>query len=1624
MKIRSAQSFRTWYKTHHKKISRSDSEYNENFMGTYYDVSAEKRIKGFFEMYHGHKPDVGKYLPSILKIAEDGQAIYEFLQNAVDCESDECHIFYNDSFFLAINNGKPFTNNEIVSLLNIAQSPKEDPDKIGRLGVGFKLVHRLVGQGDGTNELVNEYKGPILFSWADPRDLQCFLSNDEIDYIDDFEDGKIPVLFKILLTNFPADVDEQVKDISYRERVVFDKRELTDMRDFIGRVLSSGLADKKGLFSRGSAVFLQLGEGKRALLDKDNQDLVNGIQFSMNTLSNLSRVCINNADIKRFPLEMEQFTIDCGSEVFAHIKPEYSEYPIHISFGYSADFAQSYQLRQSPNFYKYFPMGDEINGFSFMIHCDSFSNEVNRRRLQQDHINNSLLPEIAEMLIARMDSCKSTEKFLAIYGNLLLSDIPDKQNNSWLKPILYDRLRNYLLDNIPTAGGGFANDFQKIKIKDTKINIRLEDVGLTGYDWFYWDAKYKFIPEQAMDPKKLGLEQWDIRKVVERADLDALNRWIANLSESDYRDFIRDLNGGNFWTKEAGARIRQVRLFKFSDGNFYSVQDAGKRSDLVFNMGRRTNPIVFILNELGYVTSCENISEYTRIREEFEKSHTVSENKFFDDLSLRCRTNRLTPEQKRQLVCNLLDTELWKEIDIEKLSNLSLFCDRTGRIRPIGSLLPPRVEYPQWLENYKIADNEYDQCLDPLLLGPDHIYTKIILPNQEELFASISNPEGFYKDISDYYLRDDQATQLADQRTIFINEQTGCVATNQIFFHSALAQIEHYEMLRTAIFSLTRLYIPAKGIVSLLGKVPFSLQGSALSQYEIDETAILSVDEIKAVLDLCSRTKENFFDEYIIEKEGSGFRIITKDTDAYQIRIKNSNYKFIEKYFSGIFYILPSQFDAYKDSVKGILEGESLYDEIISRLDVDEWKKELTNVLQYSSSQLKFLKKLKKLTLDVEHTYADGDWEYRTIEWACGLLTSDEERADFRAKIFITAGEEVYRLTDIAALTDKIEIGGTELNLSRIFPETFKNVNHVNTIAEKFSTLGKNLDNIFNIQGQEDFSHYYSVLLEQELERVTQDQDGRVVSNTEQLVFLLLYHKNESEIDLSDFYVSTMETEYIWALSQAFSIASYDFLAPNRILNLSQYANIEQYKDVLLGFEHDDLKFTYGALDDSGMILCEMLAEVLDEQRRTEFIGYVYSRIQEDENIGSVHWSDASAIEKILGFDPAECVYAPGNLMIEKECLPPYLIDWIGTEQEKHVLLRALGIVLSDSPLIRLRRALLERADFTESELDDISESLRENTLEWLFTNKIAIDDEQRKALFDLLCDSLDDRFVREEVYDKEVLLGNSHELCNERYKLWSSESSYRIFLHEGPLTARIMLREYGDYVFYNHQTDAVLLDEYDFFIDKNEDLLKRLFKLCEAEDIQIDTDELIDICKNVNTSQFKISEGEKDLLYAIRELDLLEDEKQTMIRNLCHHLQSPARERQLKRYDYNTGDVAEQKLKDELVRRFGAERVRWTSSKNPLNFDRKDTTDEYDFEVLYPGSQKDIMYLIDCKSTSKEKYEEDITIYWTKSEWKFLEDKKPGNYLVARMFDCNAENPQVTYLQVSCIDPEGDAEG
>ncbi|MBQ8019472.1 MAG: ATP-binding protein, partial [Paludibacteraceae bacterium] len=396
MEVNSAKAFRSNFKER-----RYRQDVNPDFMGYSRDENGKFKEYGFFNLFHGEKPNIDQYLPSLLDIAEDNQAIYEFLQNAVDCKATSFWAFYDDNYFLAINNGAKFDQEGLTSILNIAQSTKKDPDSIGRLGIGFKLVHRLVGKGNGVKELLEAQKGPIVFSWGSASQLEAMMNIGEQIVHDGFSENK-PYLLKICLTNFPTDVDETVIGVNGDTIVPFRESELKELRMYTSRCMQKIFNENHTLLNNGTLFFIKLGENKKILLDSDLNTLRNGIEYSMNKLKQLNKIWFNSELIYKKNLEIIDGSIKSGTELFEKldIDARYKDYDVLYSFGYiPLDFDKNdyyttvSQLRQSPNFYKYFPMGDEVNNMALFVHCDSFQIEANRRKLTKHHTNELLLPE-------------------------------------------------------------------------------------------------------------------------------------------------------------------------------------------------------------------------------------------------------------------------------------------------------------------------------------------------------------------------------------------------------------------------------------------------------------------------------------------------------------------------------------------------------------------------------------------------------------------------------------------------------------------------------------------------------------------------------------------------------------------------------------------------------------------------------------------------------------------------------------------------------------------------------------------------------------------------------------------------------------------------------------------------------------------------------------------------------------------------------------------------------------------------------------------------------------------------------------------------------------------------------
>lgn len=727
MIVNSAKEFRTWVKN---KDDRYDI--NENFIGSYYEEN-NKKIKGFFNLFHGKKENIETYLPSLLDIAEDNQAIYEFLQNAVDCGSTHFYAFYNDKYFLAVNNGKKFSLEGLESILNIAQSTKTDASNIGRLGIGFKLAHRLVGKGNGTRELVHGNKGPIMFSWDRSEDLKALMSEEEIEF-EGLEDNAF--LLKIAITNFPTQVDEEVKDVNYNDNVVFPSAELVEFRSYVTECLGELYANDNTCFNQGTLFFIRLGENKRELLDGDLETLRNGIEYSMNTLKQLENICFNGETIVKKSLVINENFISKETEKFNEIDPQYPDYDILYSFGFiPLDFkldnyiSSVKKLQESPNFYKYFPMGDEVDNMALFVHSDSFQIEANRRKLTNHHTNKKLLPEIAEYIVNTLNQYRNNDrvKYLQLYASILLTSKPSASEKSWLNDVFFNIIFESIRSSAPTIEGD-ESDLNYVKIKDVKMDIPLDKIGLSNYKWFYWYGdRHKEIIDSAYESNKLDLYKWNINDIIEKCDINHLNTWLASCSIDEFEEFLDEIKSTTT-TNKAKDLLPKIKLFIFGNER-KSYNDIVGDNDYIIVISKIAN-IIPILNKIGM--KCTN-----DILENHKLSSLIKSQKeedIFKIIKTKVEATDkwplLSAYDKLSIVTVLKDLENVGDASIKKLN---IFKNILGNQCALENLAAYKEFVEDWQKPYVICKEENFTEVQKYLINSDTALSDIVESNLKDI---------------------------------------------------------------------------------------------------------------------------------------------------------------------------------------------------------------------------------------------------------------------------------------------------------------------------------------------------------------------------------------------------------------------------------------------------------------------------------------------------------------------------------------------------------------------------------------------------------------------------------------------------------------------------------------------------------------------------------------------------------------------------------------------------------------------------------------------------------------------------------------------------------------------------
>lgn len=554
MKIIDIQDYRRYYKS----IRPVSDDLDENFIGNYYVDEEGSKQFGWFTMYYGDRDGfstpregVENFLKSFLEMARDTQAVYEFLQNAVDAGSSHFTMVWDKDeldgnyYLLVANNGTMFSTENVRSILNVGSSTKSaDNDTIGQFGIGFKLAHRLVGKDNGLEELIDEQSGPLLFSWKN-YEIQNIIDNEKIETAEVFKDHynvenlDLQIddawLFKILVACFPcapenANSNELPRlvqgDLS--KKSPFSKEEFSTFSRWLKKNQNI-LSENK--YKEGSIFFIKLGIGKHAHLGENN--LREGVKFSLAVLKEtendeekkrkkiLNTVQINNEEAITFP-ELEYINLTVSKErdldQFSYVKFGVDKYEdltkeqqkkinensdIEILFGFRPYNTIGNYFKGAPNFYLYFPLSEEVHNFNFILHCNAFYQGASRTFLHEGNLNEGGTNEwLFEVIIDKVDNIlrtlsisKSDEdrhKFLHFYAALLTSGRSFSNTRRWIDKPFVDKLDNLLLKYIPVKKNNQDEEFIIVDNPEDvyikKTNLDVDFKNIEGDKyWFYWD---------------------------------------------------------------------------------------------------------------------------------------------------------------------------------------------------------------------------------------------------------------------------------------------------------------------------------------------------------------------------------------------------------------------------------------------------------------------------------------------------------------------------------------------------------------------------------------------------------------------------------------------------------------------------------------------------------------------------------------------------------------------------------------------------------------------------------------------------------------------------------------------------------------------------------------------------------------------------------------------------------------------------------------------------------------------------------------------------------------------------------------------------------------------------------
>jgi len=863
------------------------------------------------------KENLDQHIADLSNFATDPrtQIFYELMQNAEDAESQSLHFFLGDHGMLVLNNGRPFltdstkTGGQLFEFLFKGKGRKaNNPDQIGEHGQGSKLLYTLIlpsTYGGDKKEavrkhLIHDLGGPILFSWQHESDItQLFSWRDQpFEYTGNCEDPYYPLLAKIVLTYYPAEIGEITTLLDGRDEELFSKMEMASMVRFLNNIRSEVIWTD---FYRGTLLYIPLGEGQGEEMASTWSDaLKQGISVSMDFLKHLQYVYVNGEQIRRSGLHVVQLAD------LAH-----GEKPVFLQMAMPKAGAQLEDT--TVNFYKFFPIAKSRYGLNYLINTKAYDVGAARQEIDITIGNNKhILKNVSDRIVEYIRQLREDEDREALIQFLRCVLHNKPQGDLFLKEHFHDNLLQAFAENLPTERG-FADSAATVRIKKNTLPIRPEDLGISGWEWL--DESLYDLYDQI--ERLLSVSSYTLTGLLEAsAANEQYKTWMIGLSDEHYQQLLEGIQT----EVEEPSRLQNIRCWRFPNGEVYTLKEISENESLILVLPEIQALEPFLRRDQALLAGCE-LDCLEDLNQLIKRSVATLPVLMWDRVTSHLAALELLTRDEKWAIFRVYHSNPVAQKHLA--GQLSIFLNTKGEKRALGQLSNQTTEWAPSgiLDMLTILASEVIPEMQPYFIKKEVVWP-YLLNNWQMVETRLSADTGTYKnkllDLNDIQSANKQSQLLSDSTPWVLLPSGGLAGSAEVFAQEALSSLnaEQYTRLSEFFTSNTELKLVDGNLVPVILDVTFvplpqsglSALKSALRENEtkIDRTTLEILSKIRNHAEGFSRfftiQKSDIPTQYTLSKnDGKNIQYYTKDEKLIEFLEQQEGYYLLPRELLNVF---------------------------------------------------------------------------------------------------------------------------------------------------------------------------------------------------------------------------------------------------------------------------------------------------------------------------------------------------------------------------------------------------------------------------------------------------------------------------------------------------------------------------------------------------------------------------------------------------------------------------------------------------------------------------------------------------------------------------------------------------